>query len=78
MSLVMGVADQVIVLDAGSMQWDLPRFEDDAVRVVLGVLPGAERRLSPQGVSLFALDYYSPWLESLVPPGYRLGRLEYT
>ena len=55
---------------------DLPRFEDDAVRVVLAFLPGAERRLSPQGVSLFALDYYSPWLGSLVPLRDRLGRLE--
>ncbi len=41
---------------------DLPRLEDDAARVVLAFLPGAERRLSPQGVSLFALDYYSRWL----------------
>ena len=55
---------------------DLPRFEDDAARVVLAFLPGAERRLSPQGVSLFALDYYSPWLGGLVPRRDRLGRLE--
>jgi len=55
---------------------DLPRFEDDPARVVLAFLPGMERRLSPQGVSLFALDYYSPWLGGLVPRRDRLGRLE--
>ena len=55
---------------------DLPRLEDDAARVVLAFLPGAERRLSPQGVSLFALDYYSPWLGRLVARRDRLGRLE--
>jgi putative transposase len=43
---------------------------------VLAFLPGAERRLSPQGVSLFGLDYYSPWLGRLVPRRDRLGRLE--
>ncbi len=55
---------------------DLPRFEDDPARVVLSFLPGAERRLSPQGASLFALDYYSPWLGGLVPRRDRLDRLE--
>ena len=42
-----------------------PRFEDDPSRVVLAFLPGAERRLTPQGVSLFALDYYSSGWASL-------------
>ncbi len=68
-------------LKTPSAEWaqsshDLPRFEDDPARVVLAFLPGAERRLSPQGVSLFALDYYSPWLGRLVPRRDRLGRLE--
>ena len=53
-----------------------PRFEDDPSRVVLAFLPGAERRLTPQGVSLFALDYYSSWLGVLVPRRDRLSRLE--
>lgn len=55
---------------------DLPRFKDDPTRVVLSFLPGAKRRLSPQGVSLFALDYYSPWLGGVVPRRDRLDRLE--
>lgn len=43
-------------LKAPAAEWaqyrrDLPRFEDDPARVVLAFLPGAERRLSPQGVS---------------------------
>lgn len=68
-------------LKAPAAEWtrnsgDLPRFEDDPARVVLAFLPGAERRLSPQGVSMFALDYYSPWLGGLVPRRDRLGRLE--
>ncbi|MER9876818.1 transposase family protein [Mesorhizobium sp. M0195] len=55
---------------------DLPRFDDDPMRVLLAFMPGAERRISPQGVSKFALDYFSPWLGSLVPRRDRLGRLE--
>ena len=55
---------------------DLPCFEDDPARVLLAFLPGVERRLSPQGVGMFALDYYSPWLGRLVPLRDRLGRLE--
>ncbi|MER8428351.1 transposase family protein [Mesorhizobium sp. M1403] len=55
---------------------DLPRFDDDPMRVLLAFMPGAERRISPQGVSMFALDYFSPWLGSLVPRRDRLGRLE--
>lgn len=55
---------------------ELPRFDDDPVRVLLAFLPGAERRLSPQGISMFALDYYSQWLGGLVPQRDRLGKLE--
>ncbi|MER9048276.1 DDE-type integrase/transposase/recombinase [Mesorhizobium sp. M0923] len=55
---------------------NLPRFDDDAMRVLLAFMPGRERRISPQGVSMFALDYYSPWLGGLVPQRDRLGRLE--
>lgn len=55
---------------------DLPRCDDDPMRVLLAFLPGAERRLSPQGVSMFALDYYSSWLGGLVPQRDRLGKIE--
>ncbi len=55
---------------------DLPRFDDETLRVLLAFMPGTERRLSPQGVSMFALDYYSPWLGALVPQRDRLGKLD--
>ncbi|WP_340040428.1 transposase family protein [Aminobacter sp. Piv2-1] len=55
---------------------DLARFDDDPMRVLLAFMPGTERSLSPQGVSMFALDYYSSWLGSLVPQRDRLGKLE--
>jgi putative transposase len=54
----------------------LPRFDDDPQRVLLSFLPRAERQLSPQGISLFALHYYSPWLGVFVAEGDRLGKLE--
>lgn len=68
-------------LKVPATQWnrlahDLPRFDDDPIRVLLAFMPGTERRISPQGVSMFALDYFSPWLGSLVPQRDRLGRLE--
>jgi putative transposase len=55
---------------------DLARFDDDSMRVLLAFMPGTERRISPQGVSMFALDYYSPWLGELVPQRDRLGKLD--
>lgn len=54
----------------------LPRFDDDPQRLLLSFLPGSERQLSPQGVSMFALHYYSPWLGALIPKRDRLGKLE--
>ncbi len=54
----------------------LPRFDDDPQRVLLSFLPGAERQLSPQGINMFALHYYSPWLGALIPQRDRLGKLE--
>lgn len=54
----------------------LPHFDDDPQHVLLSFLPGAERQLSPQGISMFALHYYSPWLGALVPQRNRLGKLE--
>jgi len=55
---------------------NLPDFCDDPKRVLLSFLPGAERQLSPQGISMFALHYYSPWLGIFVPERDRLGKLE--
>ena len=54
----------------------LPRFDDDPQRVLLSFLPGTERQLSPQGISMFAMHYYSPWLSAVVPERDRLGKLE--
>ncbi|WP_244399858.1 MULTISPECIES: Mu transposase C-terminal domain-containing protein [unclassified Agrobacterium] len=54
----------------------LPRFDDDPQRVLLSFLPGTERQLSPQGISMFALHYYSTWLGIFVPERDRLGKLE--
>lgn len=54
----------------------LPVFSDDPQRVLLSFLPRAERQLSPQGISMFALHYYSPWLGIFVPERDRLGKLE--
>ncbi|MGO4568275.1 Mu transposase C-terminal domain-containing protein [Rhizobium sp. 2YAF20] len=55
---------------------NLPRFGDDPQHVLLSFLPGTERQLSQQGISMFALHYYSPWLGALVPQRDRLGKLE--
>jgi putative transposase len=54
----------------------LPERMDAPEQVLLSFLPNAERQLSPQGISMFALHYYSPWLGSLVPERDRLGKLE--
>ncbi|WP_309500835.1 MULTISPECIES: Mu transposase C-terminal domain-containing protein [unclassified Neorhizobium] len=42
----------------------------------LSFLPSTTRQLSPQGLSMFALHYYAPWLGSPVPDRDRLGKLE--
>ncbi len=49
---------------------------DSSEAVLLNFLPGVQRRLTPQGVELFALHYYSPWLGVLVPERDRIGTLE--
>ncbi|KWV42306.1 transposase [Rhizobium altiplani] len=54
----------------------LPVFGDDPQRVLLSFLPRTERQLSPQGISMFALHYYSAWLGVFVPERDRLGKLE--
>ena len=57
---------------AGKVQ----RHNDDPHQVLLAFLPGGERRLTPQGFSLFALDYWAAWLGELVPQRDRLGKLQ--
>lgn len=54
----------------------LPERMDAPEQVLLSFLPNAERQLSQQGISMFALHYYSPWLGALVPDRDRLGKLE--
>ncbi|KSV89601.1 Mu transposase C-terminal domain-containing protein [Sinorhizobium sp. GL28] len=53
-----------------------PECGDEPQRVLLSFLPGTERQLSPQGISMFALHYYSPWLGIIVPQRDRLAKLE--
>jgi putative transposase len=54
----------------------LPERMDAPDRVLLSFLPSATRQLSAQGLSMFALHYYAPWLGSLVTERDRLGKLE--
>lgn len=49
---------------------------DDPACVLLNFLPRTTRRISPQGVSLFALDYFEPWLGPLVARRDRLDPLD--
>ncbi|AVA23688.1 MULTISPECIES: Mu transposase C-terminal domain-containing protein [unclassified Rhizobium] len=53
-----------------------PEHGDNPQRVLLSFLPGAERRLSPQGISMFAQHYYASWLGIFVPERDRLGKLQ--
>ena len=53
-----------------------PRHNDDPFQVLIAFLPGGERQLTPQGVSVNAIDYYSPWLGVFVPERDRLGKIE--
>jgi len=55
---------------------DPPPTEDAPDAVLLNFLPEQRRRLTPQGVELFALHYYAPWLGVHVPERDRLGRLD--
>ncbi|MEZ0171158.1 Mu transposase C-terminal domain-containing protein [Microvirga sp. TS319] len=54
----------------------LPHHNDDPVQVLINFLPGGYRCLTPQGVHIHALDYYSPWLGQFVPERDRIGKLE--
>ncbi len=53
-----------------------PHIIDDQHHVLLSFLPAGQRQLSPQGISLFALHYYSSWIGRLVPERDRLSKLE--
>ncbi|MCI2400954.1 Mu transposase C-terminal domain-containing protein [Aliiroseovarius subalbicans] len=46
---------------------------DNPMDVLLNFLPNTTRRISPQGISLFAIDYFDPWLGPLIA---RRDRLE--
>ncbi|WP_232816712.1 Mu transposase C-terminal domain-containing protein [Paracoccus zhejiangensis] len=52
------------------------RPSDDAVDVLLNFLPRKTRRITPQGISLFAIDYFESWLGPLVARRDRLAPLE--
>lgn len=49
---------------------------DDPEHVLLNFLPRTTRRISPQGVSLFAIDYFEHWLGPFVPRRDRLAPLD--
>jgi len=55
---------------------DLSEAGDAPEAVLLNFLPGKHRRLTQQGVELFALHYYASWLGVLVPDRDRIGKLE--
>jgi putative transposase len=63
------------------LEWDrrLPPTDrpiDDPDHVLLNFLPRTTRRISPQGVSLFAIDYFEHWLGPLVARRDRLAPLD--
>ncbi|WP_370204718.1 Mu transposase C-terminal domain-containing protein [Pararhodobacter marinus] len=49
---------------------------DAPVDVLLNFLPRKTRKISPQGFSLFAIDYFEPWLGPLVARRDRLAPLD--
>lgn len=65
------IPDQIWRAHAAAL---LPR-RDDPDQVLIAFLPGGDRRLTPQGVSVHAIDYYAPWLGELVPRRDRIGKL---
>ncbi|MCA1776957.1 MAG: Mu transposase C-terminal domain-containing protein [Loktanella sp.] len=44
--------------------------------MLLNFLPRKTRKISPQGISLFAIDYFEPWLGPLVARRDRLEPLD--
>ena len=64
------------LLDWRNHMAEAPRHNDDPFQSLINFLPGGERRLTPQGVSVHAIDYFAPWLGELVPERDRIGKLE--
>ena len=63
------------------LEWErrlppMDRPTDDPEQVLLNFLPRTTRRISPQGVSLFAIDYFEQWLGPLVARRDRLPPLD--
>jgi putative transposase len=63
------------------LEWErrLPPVDrqiDDPTDVLLNFLPRKTRRISPQGVSLFAIDYFEHWFGPLVARRDRLAPLD--
>ena len=63
------------------LEWErrrppIDRPIDDPDHVLLNFLPRKTRRISPQGVSLFAIDYFEHWLGPLVARRDRLAALD--
>lgn len=68
-------------LTVPNLEWErrLPPTDrpiDDPDHVLLNFLPRKARRISPQGVSLFAIDYFEHWLGPLVARRDRLEPLD--
>jgi putative transposase len=65
------IPDQIWRAHASGLQ----SHQDDPDPVLIAFLPGGDRRLTPQGVSVNAIDYFAPWLGELVPRRDRIGKL---
>jgi putative transposase len=68
-------------LTVPAIEWErrLPPTDrpiDDPAHVLLNFLPRKTRRISPQGVSLFAIDYFEHWLGPLIARRDRLAPLD--
>ncbi|OZA14962.1 MAG: transposase [Rhodobacterales bacterium 17-64-5] len=66
----------VPVLEWGRRLPSMDRPIDDPDHVLLNFLPRTTRRISTQGVSLFAIDYFEKWLGPLVARRDRLAPLD--
>ena len=66
----------VPVLEWGPRLPPTDRPIDEPDHVLLNFLPRKTRRISPQGVSLFAIDYFEHWLGPLVARRDRLAPLD--
>jgi len=55
---------------------DPPKKADEPHKVLLNFLPGKTRKLFQQGIRMFAREYYSPWLGTLIADRDKIGLLE--